>query len=417
MFSIINKDYFLSLYNKTLVFVFVGFFFVNGITRYKHMFFYIMILTCLYYLACDFKFILGKLNNKITYLLLIFSFFLYLSVSYSLLPLSSYKAVNNILLNYGLLSILVIFTILLYKESKESISKLIFYSFIFSLVINILIELVRYYIAYNQNRTLPFTTYDFRGVSDVLVFSFAGLLVSWITLKGMSEIYFLFFSLLFLFVFLGTLSRGAWLAAFVGLIFFIIIFKPWKLVLLGTALLFISLISLKVLYPDTSKLLFHKLEQTSSSHRYENGTQGTAFELIKNNPLLGYGFGDRVYIEKYNSVVDEHPKWIFRESLGPHNIWLYIWFGTGVLGLISFILLVGYSIYTTALGMINNKENKNIFIAYFILFISVFCFYVVRGMFEQAYIKPLGLALGLLVALYNADFRNKAKNTKGESNE
>ncbi|MEI9697691.1 O-antigen ligase RfaL [Moellerella wisconsensis] len=417
MFSIINKDYFLSLYNKTLVFVFVGFFFVNGITRYKHIFFYIMILTCLYYLACDFKFILGKLNNKITYLLLIFSFFLYLSVSYSLLPLSLYKAVNNILLNYGLLSILVIFTILLYKESKESISKLIFYSFIFSLVINILIELVRYYIAYNQNRTLPFTTYDFRGVSDVLVFSFAGLLVSWITLKGMSKIYFLFFSLLFLFVFLGTLSRGAWLAAFVGLIFFIIIFKPWKLVLLGTALLFISLISLKVLYPDTSKLLFHKLEQTSSSHRYENGTQGTAFELIKNNPLLGYGFGDRFYIEKYNSVVDEHPKWIFRESLGPHNIWLYIWFGTGVLGLISFILLVGYSIYTTALGMINNKENKNIFIAYFILFISVFCFYVVRGMFEQAYIKPLGLALGLLVALYNADFRNKAKNTKGESNE
>lgn len=85
-----------------------------------------------------------------------------------------------------------------------------------------------------------------------------------------------------------------------------------------------------------TKTLFYKLEQTDSTHRYKNGTQGTALELILENPIIGYGFGDKIYIDKYNSVVPEKPDWVFKKSLGPHNIWLYIWFGVGISGLIAF---------------------------------------------------------------------------------
>ncbi|MEX6225425.1 hypothetical protein AB6F55_11655 [Providencia hangzhouensis] len=51
--------------------------------------------------------------------------------------------------------------------------------------------------------------------------------------------------------------------------------------------------------------------------------------------IIGYGFGDKIYHEKYNSVVT-HPEWKFKRSIGPHNIWLYIWFGAGISGLAIF---------------------------------------------------------------------------------
>ncbi|WP_147392433.1 hypothetical protein [Arsenophonus endosymbiont of Aleurodicus floccissimus] len=43
--------------------------------------------------------------------------------------------------------------------------------------------------------------------------------------------------------------------------------------------------------------LFYKLEQTSSSHRYDNGTQNLALDLIKENPIKGYGYASNYFIK------------------------------------------------------------------------------------------------------------------------
>ncbi|MCG9526736.1 O-antigen ligase RfaL, partial [Providencia rettgeri] len=76
----------LSKYNKTLVLIFVVLFFVENVTRYKHILFYLMIATSLVYLSLDTKKVLEKLNNKLLYLVGAFSVFLYISVAYSDIP-------------------------------------------------------------------------------------------------------------------------------------------------------------------------------------------------------------------------------------------------------------------------------------------------------------------------------------------
>lgn len=161
----------LSKYNKALIFMFVVLFFVDNVTRYKHILFYLMIATCLVYLSLDTRRVLKRLNNKLLYLVVLFSLVFYISISYSSMPDASMRAINNNFLNYGVLSLSLLLPILLYKENIKTISNLLLTSFSASLVFVLLIELYRYYEAY-QNGILPFTTYNFRNVSDALVFYF-----------------------------------------------------------------------------------------------------------------------------------------------------------------------------------------------------------------------------------------------------
>ncbi|MEQ4623144.1 O-antigen ligase RfaL [Providencia vermicola] len=399
----------LSKYNKALIFMFVVLFFVDNVTRYKHVLFYLMIATSLVYLSLDTRRVLKRLNNKLLYLVVLFSLVFYISISYSSMPDVSMRAINNNFLNYGVLSLSLLLPILLYKENIKTISNLLLTSFSASLVFVLLIELYRYYEAY-QNGILPFTTYNFRNVSDALVFYFPIIPILWYLLPKSKLIYFYILSVVFLFVLLGTLSRGGWVAVAMAGLLFLCFKRPWKLIGSILCISLISLTSLKSIYPDMTKTLFYKLEQTDSTYRYKNGTQGTALELILENPIIGYGFGDKTYIDKYNSVVLEKPDWVFKKSLGPHNIWLYIWFGVGISGLIAFsavFLSMCFSLFKEIKSTVNESKSYFAFIA---LLMSLISFYLVRGMFEQVDLKPLGVLLGFLIAMMgHSSTKNKRK--------
>ncbi len=119
--------------------------------------------------------------------------------------------------------------------------------------------------------------------------------------------------------------------------------RQWKLIGVGAILL--AIIGALVITqhnnkPDPEHLLY-KLQQTDSSYRYTNGTQGTAWILIQENPIKGYGYGNDVYDGVYNKRVVDYPTWTFKESIGPHNTILYIWFSAGILGLASLAYLYG----------------------------------------------------------------------------
>ena len=408
-----KNEILLSKYNRFLIFLFVALFFVENVTRYKHILFYLMIATALIYLCIDTKNVLKTLNNKVLYLVLLFSAILYITISYSSIPSVSIKAINNNLLNYGILSLSVLFPILLYKENQKSISSLLLISFTVSLIVVLLIELYRYYVAYH-NGVLPFTTYDFRHVSDALVFFFPIIPILWYLLPKSKLVYFYLLSVVFLFVLLGTLSRGAWVAVAAAAIIFLCFKRPWKLIGIGLGIMVISLVVLKTTYPDVTKKLFYKLEQTDSTHRYQNGTQGTAFELIMDKPIVGYGFGDKIYHEKYNSVVKNNPTWTFRTSIGPHNIWLYTWFGAGIMGLISFGLVFFAMCYSSLRGICHSTSQSKIYFSFMALLISLVSFYLVRGMFEQIDLKPLGILLGFLIAMMGHNPNEQKEKTSHE---
>lgn len=391
----------LSKYNRVLIFLFVTLFFVENVTRYKHILFYMMIATGLCYLCLDSKKIIEKLKHREIYLMLLFSVALYVSVSYSLDAEATLKFINNNLLNYGVLSLSLLFPIILYREKLKDISKLVLISYLAALVLLLLIEAVRYFIAY-QHGILPFTTYDFRNISDALTFFFPILPILWYVLPKNKLVYFYILCIVFLFILLGTLSRGAWLAIAASAGIFLCFKRPWKLIVSVIGIALIGLISLKTIYPEMTAKLFYKLEQTDSSHRYTNGVQGSAFELIMDKPLIGYGAGDKIFHEKYNSVAKKHPSWTYKTSIGPHNIWLLVWFGAGIFGLVSFTLLTLSIGYTSYQGIRHSVGNPLIYFSFLALFLSLVSFYVVRGMFEQVDLKPLGLILGLLIAMINA---------------
>ncbi|WP_440137627.1 O-antigen ligase family protein [Mangrovibacter phragmitis] len=198
---------------------------------------------------------------------------------------------------------------------------------------------------------------------------------------------------------LGTFARGAWLAALVMSAIIFIINKEKALALLGISTLICGA-AILLSYKNAHEYpLTRKMEQTSSSNRYSGGTQGSALELILQNPIKGYGFGNDLFNQIYNSQVKNHPDWIYKKSLGPHNIFLSIWFAAGIAGLVALILLTIITVNYTFKAFIASKDNVITAQAILFLMVSFIGWVIVRGSFENVYLNEIGIYFGLLIAL------------------
>lgn len=396
-----NKNDKMTLAGIFSVFLLISIFFIDGITRYKKgVSILIVILSILTYIKADKldrKNILAIFKNKIFIFTTLFSLSLSLSSIYSYDPIETIKYSFNSLLNSGILFFSLFIPILLYKLEKKHILFTLVSSLIFGLILKCAIELTRYYLEYINNGVLPFTTYLFRDVSNSLVFYFPALLLLLFTNKSNQKIYFTPLLLVFAFILIGTLSRGAWLAALVSCLIFLLLIKNWKIPLAIIMLVGITFITLKVVNNEKNSLLVTKLEQTSGTNRYENGTQGTALEMIKEKPILGYGYGNNVYDSVYNEKVKNNPDWIFKKSIGPHNTFLFIWFGSGLLGLTLFISMI----IMAFISLLKSLKSDCIYTKKIsIILITILIGYLLtRGMFEQMDIKPIGIVLGFLLLI------------------
>lgn len=209
-------------------------------------------------------------------------------------------------------------------------------------------------------------------------------------------------SLSFIFIILGTLARGAWVALAISTLLILVINRQWLLMIISAltcALLFIGATNLPT-NPVISKLLQHKLTQTNSGLRFDNGTQGSALDLILEHPIKGYGYGNQVYHNIYNERTKDYPNWVFKYSIGPHNIFLAFWFAGGILGLFG-ILYFCSSIIAQGIQLIR-KNHGIIRQASLVLLMSFLGVYVLRGLFENAYINQVGILVGLMLALRHA---------------
>ncbi|WP_323871092.1 O-antigen ligase RfaL [Xenorhabdus doucetiae] len=280
---------------------------------------------------------------------------------------------------------------------------MILIAFIIGMAAISLTDIAKYIINYHATGEMPFTNYNHREFSYGFIFYFPVLLCTWALWKQHSLLSWLLLiiaSAISLFLLLGTLSRGAWVAIVVATVFIIVINREWKLTLAAAICLGIlagathwSAIS----NPDT-RLLIHKLTQTDSSYRYSNGTQGSAWSLIMENPIKGYGFGNKIYHQVYNSRVADYPDWTFRTSIGPHNIFLSLWFSAGVLGLFTTVLMTFSALLTG--GQIIRQHKGMIRQSGLILLSAFIGIFIVRGAFENAYINEIGILFGLMIALY-----------------
>ncbi|EAB3482385.1 O-antigen ligase RfaL [Salmonella enterica] len=396
----LNKEKWKPIWNKALVFLFVATYFLDGITRYKHLIIILMVITAIYQVSRSPKSFPPLFKNSVFYSVAVLSLILVYSILISPDMKESFKEFENTVLEGFLLYTLLI-PVLLKDEAKETVAKIVLFSFLTSLGLRCLAESILYIEDYNKG-IMPFISYAHRHMSDSMVFLFPALLNIWLFRKNAIKLVFLVLSAIYLFFILGTLSRGAWLAVLIVGVLWAILNRQWKLIGVGAILL--AIIGALVITqhnnkPDPEHLLY-KLQQTDSSYRYTNGTQGTAWILIQENPIKGYGYGNDVYDGVYNKRVVDYPTWTFKESIGPHNTILYIWFSAGILGLASLVYLYGAIIRETASSTLRKVEISP-YNAHLLLFLSFVGFYIVRGNFEQVDIAQIGIITGFLLALRN----------------
>ncbi|CRL64552.1 O-antigen ligase RfaL [Proteus penneri] len=407
-----------SLWNLSIIGLYIILIYLPDITRYKNIVIGLIGATALWYLVRDFKTICKIFKNNLAFSLL----FLLLTIGYSILisvePNISIKEVNKPILN-GLLLFAVTFPIVLYKEKPTDIAKMVMVAFAIGLLVIMAKELVQYYLEY-QKGIWPFTIKSqliHREISYALLFFFPIILALWALKKRNAIINWLLLaivSLAFVFIMLGTLARGAWVALAISTLLILVINRQWLLLIISTlicALLFIGATNLPA-NPVISKLLQYKLTQTNSGLRFDNGTQGAALDLILEQPIKGYGYGNQTYHNVYNERVKDHKSWVFKTSIGPHNVFLAFWFAGGILGLLG-ILYFCSSIIAQGIQLIR-KNHGIIRQAALVLLMSFLGVYVLRGLFENAYINQVGILVGLMLALRHALLNNQSVTPSGK---
>lgn len=400
-----------SLWNLSIIGLYIILIYLPDITRYKNIVMGLIGATALWYLVRDFKAICKIFKNNLSFSLL----FLLLVIGYSILisvePSISIKEINKPILN-GLLLFAVTFPIVLYKEKPADIAKMVMVAFAIGLLILIVKDLEQYYCEYPKIK--PFSWWSpklHREITYGLIFFAPILLIYWVQEKHKNRIFLLFnglISLLFLLSILGTLTRGAWITLVIITLLTFICNSRWKLITITLLLCTIVLVTISSLPSQSfiNKRLQDKLTQINSGHRFNNGTQGSALDLILEHPIKGYGYGNQLYHNVYNEKVKDYPNWKFKKSIGPHNIFLAFWFAGGILGLFG-ILYFCSSIIAQGIQLIRKNQGV-IRQASLVLLMSFLGVYVLRGLFENAYINQVGILVGLMLALRHALLNNQS---------
>lgn len=129
------------------------------------------------------------------------------------------------------------------------------------------------------------------------------------------------------------------------------------------------------------------------------GTWTPAVEMIAERPFLGHGFGDFVFDRAYDERRPSRPHWVFDRSPGPHSTFLDAAFAGGLVGLALFIALcAGIVRRAWTLGR-EGGWRGDLAKAVLISFVGQ---YLIYGFIESMSWHPLGIHLGLLLALSQA---------------
>ncbi len=202
-------------------------------------------------------------------------------------------------------------------------------------------------------------------------------------------------------------SRGGY-AAFISMVIiwglFFLKKKNKKLQKVSSYLIFTFIITLALGF-TISPTLRQRLT-TVESFKERVAVWTTALESVKERPLLGWGFGPKMVRREEPYIPTEYnppPK-------GMHNTFLMIVFTQGIIGLISYLGLLLYSIIFCWKNA-NNKNNNgaDIFASY--MFISVLSVlvgnYFVHSMFELVGFLGLSIILGIAIASKNISLLQK----------
>jgi len=183
---------------------------------------------------------------------------------------------------------------------------------------------------------------------------------------------------------LFNLSRGGW-AGFAGaVVIFALSYQNKKVIKYLIALLIPLAIIIYILPNLRYRLILPFKGDKSTLSRFS--LWHTAGSMIKSSPVLGKGlYGFRTLYDKFNRD-SQTPAYDY-----PHNIFLNFWVETGLLGLLSFLLISGYVFWD---GLRNKASPYKLGIALFIVALFI------HGLIDAPYfLNALALEFWLMLAL------------------
>jgi O-antigen ligase len=191
-----------------------------------------------------------------------------------------------------------------------------------------------------------------------------------------------------------TGARGTWLAFAATLGGAALLFGSRKLaagvaaVGLGAALVFAALAPGNTITANIARGL-------DTSYR-ASGTWAPAIEMIAERPVLGHGLGRFVFDRAYDERRPSRPHWVFERSPGPHSTFLDTAFAGGLVALALYIALCAAIVRRAwTLGR-DDTWRGDLAKAVLLSFAGQ---YLIYGFIESMSWLPLGIHLGLLLAL------------------
>lgn len=198
------------------------------------------------------------------------------------------------------------------------------------------------------------------------------------------QVWLIAFWLLGAFGLLVSLSRGGWLGLAAAITIFVI-FSSSKKLLLGYAIFAIILCGVIVAVPNLRyRVILPFMGEKSSVARFS--LWETGWKMVQDSPLLGQGVNGFNYNwDKFNSDPNlQHYNF-------PHNFLLNTWIDLGLLGLVSWLVMVLYGLWQ----MVKRRSNS------YVLGLSLFLIAIlVHGLIDIPYFKnDLAFIFWLIFAL------------------
>ena len=169
------------------------------------------------------------------------------------------------------------------------------------------------------------------------------------------------FSIIFM-TLVFTNSRGVWLSSLLAVIFMFVIFRPQKFkikenlkYIIPGAVIIIGLLSVNFahFYNRFTNTIFAMT--TDNSFLWRQSLLKGAWKIFIDNPLLGTG------INTFSSVYGAYQDRAGYFSINPHNYYLQLLSETGILGLISFLILIISIFYVSYLNIKKSKDHPQIY--------------------------------------------------------
>lgn len=153
-----------------------------------------------------------------------------------------------------------------------------------------------------------------------------------------------------------SLSRGGWIASGLGILFLLAITRKFRTFFVLIAVLIPTILVVWSRLPSEATEYASDISISSYNIRARQESISDCIKLYSSNPLFGAGIGIRKYLE-------------------PHNVLVLTLAETGIVGLVSFIVLMGsgfYSFYRAAkLSKGNPEALEIVMIGATLLFISL----------------------------------------------